>query len=678
MKLPPPPAQARARIANRLAIAASAAVAAVFYAITYLNHPRRPLAPTPDQGWWVGFDQIRYLRAAQAWAAGNLDPAQHWYLPGYPLLGAPFVSLTPANPFLLPDLAMLLAALWLTAALAGRLAPGWRYAPALGAAAFLGAAVLPPAALDAWVTPWTTTPAAVLTLGCLLAATLLVGRLRQRGALAWPAFAMALCGAGVALFRPIDAAVLLGAVALVAAPALLRDPPGPRATLAAAFAAAAGLAGAALLLAIPYVAIHGLHASGYVASSSALGFEWRLVPLRWVAIMLSPRPLFPDGLGLAEMFPWIIAGLAGAGACLAAPPGGGRRTLHALVTAALAGQVVLYLAYRDLHAPGLWRFYNSHYFKWTLPLLGLYAALLAGVVLERRWRGLAAGVTALLALTPWRVELGPAPGMPRVESNALILPGAPLGVYDAILAAATGTHDDIYFGEHRLRIGGQVFGQIADFKTFPRPGGLMITPLRPLPAGPAIWTPGPGVALATDAAPFMARQRIVYGQPCWLAPRIPACRPGDPIPPPPLAVGATLRFNSGEERFLREGWTYLNPPDGRWTDGTRAGLRLRLDPAPAGPLVVAIEGSAIVPPGAAPLALRLLADGAEIGAWQIDRGDNRVLEAKLPEGAGAGGRPLTLTLEIANPRSPRDVYPPSTDARQLGLFARSLTVRAAQ
>ncbi len=594
------------------------------------------------------------------------------------MLGAPFVSLTPANPFLLPDLAMLLAALWLTAALAGRLASGWRYAPSLGAASFLGAAVLPPAALDAWVTPWTTTPAAVLTLGCLLAAAIFAGRLRQQGALARPSFTVALCGAGVALFRPIDAAVLLGAVGLVAAPALLRDPPGPRAMMAAALAAAAGLAGAALLLTLPYVAIYGLHASGYVASSSALGFEWRLVPLRWVTIVLSPRPLFPDGQGLAEVFPWMIAGLAGAGACLAALPGGGRRTLHAVVIVAMAGQVVLYLANRDLHAPGLWRFYNSHYFKWTLPLFGLYAALLAGVVLERRWRGLAAGVAALLVLTPWRAELRPAPGAPRVEGNTLILTGAPLGVYDAVLAAVTGTHDDIYFGEHRLRIGDRVFGQIADFKTFPRPGGLMIAPLRPLPAGPASWTPGPGVVLATDAAPSMARQRVVYGQPCWLAPRIPACRSGDLIPPPSLAVGATLRFNSGEERFLREGWTYLNPPDGRWTDGKRAGLRLRLDPAPTGPLVVALEGSAFVPPGAPPLALRLLADGTEIGAWQIDRGDNRVLEAPLPAGRGAGGRPLILTLEFANPRAPRDVLTPSTDARQLGLFACSLTVRPAQ
>ena len=42
------------------------------------------------------------------------------------------MHVTPANPFLLPNLALLLASLWLTAALAARLAPRWPFAPSLG------------------------------------------------------------------------------------------------------------------------------------------------------------------------------------------------------------------------------------------------------------------------------------------------------------------------------------------------------------------------------------------------------------------------------------------------------------------------------------------------------------------------------------------------------------------
>lgn len=107
---------------NRLAFASLAA--AGLYGAAYLHHPRRPAGAGYDQGWWAaGWDQPRYLRAALAWASGTLDPAEHWYLPGYSLLAAPFVHVTPANPFLLPNLALLLASLWLTAALAARLVP---------------------------------------------------------------------------------------------------------------------------------------------------------------------------------------------------------------------------------------------------------------------------------------------------------------------------------------------------------------------------------------------------------------------------------------------------------------------------------------------------------------------------------------------------------------------------
>ena len=595
------------------------------------------------------------------------------------------MHLTPASPFLLPNLALLLASLWLTAALAARLAPRWPLAPSLGAAAFLGASVLPPAALDAWVTPWTTTPTAALTLGCLLAAAAFAARLPDDraddravpGRLAWPAFTAALCGAGVALFRPSDAAVLLGTVGAALLAALARRPPGARALAEAALAAAAGCALAGLLLAAPYLAVHGWQRSAYVATSAEIGFEWRLIPLRWVTIMLSPRPWLPEGSGLVEAFPWIIPGLAGVAACLTSPPAGGARALHAAVAAAMAGQVLLYLAYRDLHAPGLWAFGNNHYFKWVLPLLGVYALLLAGTLLERRWRGALAGATALLALLPWRAELVlEGNGGARVEAGALVLPPVRLGTDDAVLVPATGPRDSIYFGEHRMRVGEGEFSQIEDFKTFPVPGGLMITPLRPLPAGPVLWTPGGGVTLAADPAPRLARQRIAFGQPCWLASRIPACRFGAPVPPR-LPVGVPLPLAPGSERYLREGWSYLDPPGGRWTIGTRAALQFTLDPAPAGPLLLAVEGSAIAPPGHPPLAVRLLAGGVTVGAWQIDRGDTQVLEAPLPPGFGADGRPVTVALEFANPRTPRDVYPPSADMRPLGMFVRSVTVRPA-
>ena len=248
---------------------------------------------------------------------------------------------------------------------------------------------------------------------------------------------------------------------------------------------------------------------------------------------------------------------------------------------------------------------------------------------------------------------------------------------DAILVPAVGARDPIYFGEHRMRVGDRELGGIADFKTFPVPGGLMITPLRPLPAGPVRWTPGAGVALASDPAPRLARQRVAFGQPCWLAPRIPACRFGTPVPPPPLEVGVPLLLAPGAERYLREGWSTLDPPGGRWTVAARAALHFVLDPAPRGPLLLAVEGSALAPPGHPPVAVRLLAGGTQIGAWRIGDGGPQVLEAPLPPGFGADGRPVIVALEFRNPRRPRDVLPSSNDVRLLGMFVRSILVRPA-
>ena len=133
-------APTRSRATNRLALILASLAAAGFYAAAYLHHPHRPGGggAASNQDWWaIGWDQPRYLRAALAWAAGNLDPAEHWYLPGYALLAAPFVHVTPADPFLLPNLALLLASLLgvlLTSVLDDEQlqAYGWRIAFGIG------------------------------------------------------------------------------------------------------------------------------------------------------------------------------------------------------------------------------------------------------------------------------------------------------------------------------------------------------------------------------------------------------------------------------------------------------------------------------------------------------------------------------------------------------------------
>src|SRR5438876_10225296 len=68
----------------------------LFYALRYLRLPARPQNAT--WGWATWWDQTQYLRAAQAWANGDLAASSHWYLPGYSMMAAALQALAPSQP----------------------------------------------------------------------------------------------------------------------------------------------------------------------------------------------------------------------------------------------------------------------------------------------------------------------------------------------------------------------------------------------------------------------------------------------------------------------------------------------------------------------------------------------------------------------------------------------------
>ena len=82
----------------------------------------------------------------------------------------------------------------------------------------------------------------------------------------------------------------------------------------------------------------------------------------------------------------------------------------------------------------------------------------------------------------------------------------------------------LYFGKHTIEAGGQSFDAGIDFKLIPVPFGFMLIPLRPLPGGPSeLHLAGP-LRLDRAATVVTARQVIVFGLPCLLAPSRPVCR----------------------------------------------------------------------------------------------------------------------------------------------------------
>ncbi len=186
---------------------------------------RDPLVPTaPHTGWETWYDQMKYLEAMRAWLAGDLRPLHHWYMPGYPLLGALFHGATPRDPFVIPDLLCLLATSWLLARLSARfVGPG---GAALGAAVFLAVTATTRMVMQIWIVPWSSTPVAPLALALLLAAMRFAERPR-----ALDAGLAGLAAGAIPWFRPGDLVVVALPAGLLMVWAVVARPAGaaPRA-----------------------------------------------------------------------------------------------------------------------------------------------------------------------------------------------------------------------------------------------------------------------------------------------------------------------------------------------------------------------------------------------------------------------------------------------------------------
>ncbi len=465
------------------------------------------LAKYPDfSGFWAGIDQQRYLQSARAWAALDLSPGRHHYLPLYPMLGAAFVRLTPWQPFLVPDAACWVVSLLVFVRIGRRLAPGWP--DWASAACFLAGCLWGRTIVAIWVVPWSTTGSAPWQFAAILFAM----RFGERPSAARAAALGAVLGV-VAGFRPSDAAVLLAVTGSYAAIMVLRH--GARAAGTMAIAAGAGLAAGLLPALVAHAAVFGASPGPYVGESASIGFEWRLLPLRWVTLVVDPRPLLPEGRGLAEALPWIVPGIAGL------TLGVSRRNAAALLAASAVGlHWASYLAYRDMHPFGLWRFYNVHYFKWTFPFLVLWAAQLAAAILrpsERR-RAVAA-LAATLALFVWRPVLDhPRPLGLLPDARGAVLTGGLPSLSEAALLPVSGSWSALYLGALAVDAGGRQFVAKRDVKLLPMQGGALLVPLRSLPAGPATLILAPGMALTAPLRAVAFRQSIVLGLPCGVWP----------------------------------------------------------------------------------------------------------------------------------------------------------------
>ena len=494
-----------------------AVLAAVYLAISLLVYGGVPASQAAV--YWTGWaDQTLYGESARAFAQGDLSAARHWYPLGYSLAVAPLTFLPLWLAFLLADLAFLYGAWRGFRAVAGRFGTGPWWALAI----FLATTLLHPFIGMQWITPWTTTLSACLIWQALARTLALAdpvesesvhrgwgGRSRAREALV-----LGLILGAIPATRPVDGVI----AALLAGYVLVCAWRRPRLIAAAAGGGIAVVAGYAAL----HLAIHGPALTDYMKLSAAHGMNFARLGWKAYLILVEPQPWFPYGWGLLRTCPWLPLGAAGLLAALL--PGRARRIEAALLGVVAAVYCALILAYVDLLPSGLWYSSNVNYFKWVLPLFGLFAV--AFVKLTRQ-RPLAGAVLLALVLLPTTLRFVPVPAGAGEPARALLLPGGTM---------APGENPArVYMAHSVIRDRAGQLRNFYEYHQVPRADGrAMAVALRRDFAGNELWL-GDGEALAVwpramtgnhDRTPLPGpwpkapegryAPHMEIGVPCWL------------------------------------------------------------------------------------------------------------------------------------------------------------------
>gem|GEM_PF-2445554 len=351
------------------------ALVAVVYLAAYRLHDLYPgIGDGANRdGWWTWSDQLKYLRQAEAIAAGEVNAETYFYPLGYSVLAAPFVRWMPAHAFLPPNLALVLGA----AAVWWRIGRRW-----LGAAEVLGVGVVFGVThwwllADSVVVPWNT----LATQLTMLAGVWVVVRKRRESEpqrpLAHPdvsgraarshesgrVWILAGLAAATYLVRPVDVV----AFGPLLAWAVWRVP-GWKEKMRLG-------AGAAVVVAVAWAMVGWLNLKVFgswrtpyeAASMETVGFFGYPVSFKAFWLLLEGRPLFEEvEPGLLWRYPWLW---------FAAPAAvwWGRKDGGAGVAAvgAVGANAFVYLNYNDLTPAGIYRFTLIHYIAWWFPLLFL-------------------------------------------------------------------------------------------------------------------------------------------------------------------------------------------------------------------------------------------------------------------------------------------------------------------
>ena len=435
-------------------------------------------------GWWTWFDQGFYLRAAKATSHWNWAAEHYFYPPLYPALGTPFVRLWPNHPFLLINLgsSMVFAYVFFCV--------GRRYFSAqVAAAIFFVFMMWDSKIFEQLLIPWSTTAvAAFLSVGIWTLSKINSDQPGTSQGLRriwyFSVFSLGL----VIATRPPDAA-LAGIICFALTYELFRI---DRRLLTWRTLTLGGLlasVGGALHLGFNN-AVHGSFQGAYLNLASSYGYFPSNLPLKAFTLLLDGETLHGETLsGLLQRYPLLLLSFFGLVYTLIY----GDKLLRLLACCVLF-HFVLYFPYGDLQPNGLWRFNNIHYFKWTLPYLGLFSALfiahLARKFRENRRAGaraLSVWTAAAVLISSIHLQLDRAP----VEELQVLKSADGLslrairqaGVASTDFLDLPGLHGDftdVYFGQHQVQVDAHRLQVIRDFRILPFAGGSRLLFSRPV------------------------------------------------------------------------------------------------------------------------------------------------------------------------------------------------------
>lgn len=137
-----------------------------------------------------------------------------------------------------------------------------------------------------------------------------------------------------------------------------------------------------------------------------------------------------------------------------------------------------------------------------------------------------------------------------------------------------------------------------------------------------------------------------------------------------------LRFSAGGNGILYTAGGWQDPePWGMWQSGERSRLRMRLVPAPNGPIAITLETTMLLGPNVQKRSLRIDGNGRDLGDFVYEQA-SQSLRIDVPSGVIGADGVVELTFKVTGHATPKSAGL-GEDQRPLGVGLITLTVEPA-